>query len=287
MPSFFSNKKLIMLLTSLVILIALIGYSFRQGNRSSWIGRFARDTVGLFQYTVNVPAQYAAGLFENVDDMANAYRENKRLKSRLADYASVEQENRDLKQRNNDLKKQLGIEKDPNLSSYKKYAATVIGRSFDSWNRMLTVDKGRVNGIRSGMPVVSNGKLIGSIAKTGNFTSEVSLISNKQNVNQISAIIQNSNPRIYGMIEGYDQSKGVLLFQKIPIKSNVKKGQTVTTSGLSAMYPSGLLIGKVTSVSTDQYGLTKAAEVKPAVNLDDLMYVVIVEKLAKTSDAGE
>ncbi|RYL94683.1 rod shape-determining protein MreC [Sporolactobacillus sp. THM19-2] len=285
MPSFFSNKKLIVLLTSLIVLIALISYSLRQGSRTTWMERFVQDSAGFFQYVINVPAQYAAGFFENVSDMNHTYQENKRLKAKLEDYARLQQENRDLTQRFNELKKQLNVDKNPDLSSYTKYTAQVIARPNDGWNQMLTVDKGRMNGIRTGMPVVTPEGLIGTIEKTGNFTSRVSLITNKRNVNQISAKI--SNTGTYGMIEGFDEEKGALLFQRIPIKSNVKKGQTVVTSGLSGMYPQGLIIGKITSVSTDQYGLTRAAEVKPSANFDSINYVMIVNREAPTPDTGK
>ncbi|GGL41254.1 rod shape-determining protein MreC [Sporolactobacillus putidus] len=284
MPSFFSNKKLIVLLTSLVVLIVLISYSLRQGNKSTWPEQFVQDTVGWFQYVVNVPAQYAAGFFQNVSDIGNAYKENQKLKADLADYARVEQENRDITQRYNDLKKLMNMQNSPDLFNFIKHPAVVIGRSYDQWNQIVTVDKGRLDGIRPGMSVIAPGGLIGTISRTGNFTSEVSLISDNQNVNQISAIIQNT--KTYGMIEGYNANNGRLLFQKIPLSSNVKKGQVVTTSGLSDMYPSGLMIGTVTSVSTDQYGLTKAAEVKPSANLNDLTSVIIVERKAKTPGSG-
>jgi rod shape-determining protein MreC len=286
MPSFFSNKKLIVLLSSLIVLIALISYSLRQGDRSSWIQQFTGDTVGLFQNIVNVPAQYTAGFFQNVSDIKNAYSENKKLKSSLEDYARVEQQNKDLTQRNTQLRQMLNIGKDPVLSAYKKYPASVISRSIDQWNQQLTVNKGRINGIKAGMPVITSSGLIGNITKTGSFTSQVSLISNQQNVNQISAMILNKNSKIYGMIEGYNANKGVLLFQKIPIKANLKNGQIVTTSGLSGMYPPGLLIGKVISVSTDPYGLTKAAEVAPFVNLNDINYVMIIQKSSTAAGSG-
>lgn len=286
MSSFFSNKKLIVLLSSLIILIALISYSLRQGDRPSWIQQFTGDTVGLFQNIVNVPAQYTAGFFQNVSDIKNAYSENKKLKANLEDYARVEQQNKDLAQRNSQLRKMLNIGKDPVLASYKKYPASVISRSADQWNQLLTVNKGSINGIKAGMPVITSSGLIGSVSKTGNFTSQVSLISNQQNVNRISAMIVTKKSKIYGMIEGYSANKGVLLFQKIPIKANLKNGQVVTTSGLSGMYPPGLLIGKITSVATDPYGLTKAAEVKPFVNLNDVNYVMIIQKSSTAAGNG-
>ncbi|RYM06849.1 rod shape-determining protein MreC [Sporolactobacillus sp. THM7-7] len=284
MPSFFSNKKLIVLLTSLIVLVVLISFSLNQDRKSTWPEQFVRDTTGWFQYLLQRPAQYAAGFFGNVHDMANAYQENKQLKENLANYARVAQENRDLTHKYNELRKQLDLQNDADLSEYQKHTAMVIARSYDRWNQIVTVDKGENDGIQSGMPVITPKGLIGKIGKVGKFTSEVSLISDSRNVNQISAIIQDT--RTYGMIEGYDEKKGVLLFQKIPIKSKVKKGQMVTTSGYTGKFPSGLPIGKVTAVSTDQYGLTKSAELKPAVDLNDLTYVIIVDRKARTSDTG-
>ncbi|MCL1630513.1 rod shape-determining protein MreC [Sporolactobacillus sp. CPB3-1] len=288
MPSFFSNKKLIILLTSLIILIALISYSLRQGNRSTWTEQFVQDVIGGFQYVVSVPARYAAGFFQNVNDIERAYQENKKLKENLANYASVEQENRDLAAQNKELKALIGMKNDPALSDYKKYSATLIGRSYDQWNQLITIDKGKVNGIKNGMPVITSGKrLIGSVTKAGNFTSKVSLISDDQNTNQISAmILPKKGAPIFGMIEGYDQSKGVLTFAKIPIKAKVSKGQVVTTSGLSGKYTKGLVVGTITQVTTDQYGLTKTALIKPAADLNHLNYVLVLDRQAQESGGG-
>lgn len=278
MPSFFSNKKLIVLLTGLVVLIALISYSLKNEDNDAWPEKFVQDTVGWFQYVMNVPAQYAAGFFENVEDIRNAYNENKKLKADLEQYAQVKQDNQDLLQRYNEMKKLLNIDKTPDLSAYKKYPAMVIGRSYDDWNQILTIDKGRLDGIRSGMPVVNAQGLIGKIGKTGNFTSQVTLITNTQNINQISAKIPGAST--YGMISGYDQKRGTLSLQKVPIKAKLKKGQGVITSGLSGMYPEKLSIGKIKSVSTDQYGLTKTAEIRPSVNFNDLNYVAVIQRKA-------
>ena len=72
MPPFFSNKKLIVLLTSLILLVALVGFSLKDRGNLSWPEQFVHDTVGWFQFVVNKPAQYVAGLFGDVEEMQNA-----------------------------------------------------------------------------------------------------------------------------------------------------------------------------------------------------------------------
>ncbi len=50
------------------------------------------------------------------------------------------------------------------------------------------------------------------------------------------------------------------------------------TSGLGGLTPKGLLIGKVASVKTDNYGLADKVYIKPAGNLDDMDVVTVIKR---------
>lgn len=281
MPPFFSNKKLIILLTSLILLVALIGFSLKDRNKLSWPEQFVHDTVGWFQFVVNKPAQYVAGLFENIGEMKDVYDENKRLKAQLRDYAELSAKYNDLDQQFSRLEKQLHVD---SLMNHKVKVATVVSRSFDQWNQIITVSKGSQEGIKKGMPVQTAEGFIGRVTSVSQFTSVVTLMTDPTDNNQISAVAVNKGKTNFGMIEGYDQDKHVLLLKKISIDANVEKGDSVMTSGLGGVFPSELLIGKVVSVKPDQYGLTKIAEVKPAANFDNIEYVDIIERTSPTPD---
>ncbi|WEG14051.1 rod shape-determining protein MreC [Pullulanibacillus sp. KACC 23026] len=287
MPPFFNNKKLIILLTSLIILVALIGFSMKEREQISWPEQFVHDTVGLFQYTFSKPARYVAGFFQNLQDIRNVYEENKVLKSHLQKYAELDSNYQVLKSQYDELKKQLNISSIPDLTDYKSYVAFVIGRSFDNWNQQITVNKGLKQGIKKGMPVVTADGFIGKVTEVSQFTSVVTLVTDPSNYNQISAEVIKSGVPIDGMIEGYDDKKNELLFKKIPIDAKITKGDKVVSSGLGKVYPQGILIGTVTKVSTDQYGLTKTAEVKPAANFNNIEYVDILERLAPSVSGGD
>lgn len=285
MPPFFSNKKLILLLASLILLVALIGYSIKDRKQMAWPEQFVHDTTGWFQLVFNRPAQFVAGLFETVNNLENTYRENRALKANLEGYAKVKQDNVGLKHENDQLRKELGVFKDPTLQQFTKHPAFIVSRSYDQWNQLLTLNRGAKDGIKPDMAVISyGGYFIGKIKQVGQFTSVVSLMTDSQNTNQIAAMVQGT--QIYGMIEGYNASKGLLSFSKIPVKAALKKGQVVSTSGLGGVFPRGLIIGKVESVTTDQYGLTKIANVKPSAQLNDLTNVVIVERSVSGSNTN-
>ncbi|MFC4618148.1 rod shape-determining protein MreC [Camelliibacillus cellulosilyticus] len=289
MPPFFSNKKLIVLLTSLILLVALVGFSLKSREKLSWPEQFVHDAVGAFQFVFNKPAQYVAGFFENIGEIKDVYKENKRLKAELQDYASLHAKYDDLNQKFTRLQKQLGVQR---LDGVKKHPALVIGRSFDQWNQIITVGKGKQEGIQAGMAVTApDGSFIGKVTGVSQFTSVVTLMTDQKNNNQISANVSTDKGKgeaATGMVEGYDANHNTLLLKKLPINAKIKKGDRVVTSGLGGVYPEGLFIGTVVSVKPDEYGLTNIAEVKPAADFNHLDYVDIMERTAQIlNDTGE
>ena len=52
----------------------------------------------------------------------------------------------------------------------------------------------------------------------------------------------------------------------------------VVTTGMGTIFPSGLMVGKVEKVTTDNFDLSKVVEVKTAVNFDDLDYVTVLKR---------
>ncbi|HET7522402.1 MAG TPA: rod shape-determining protein MreC [Bacillales bacterium] len=292
MSPFFSNKRLIVLLVSLIILVALIGYSMRDRERSFWPEQFIKDTVGWFQSVLYKPAHMAAGFFENIEDIREVYHQNQVLKSHLDDYAELAEKVKRLEERNKELQKTLGKLDDPDLAEYTVRQAHVIARSPDSWNQQITINKGSQDGVKPDMAVITAEGLIGKIDAVNPFSSTVQLVSDLDRTNFIAAVIRGKDGAkdVKGMIAGYHPEKQALLFKLIPYDAQLKKGQTVVTSGLGGVIPEGLIIGKVQEVSPDQQGLTKTAYVKPAANLYDIYHVMIVDRKAlspKNKDRGE
>ena len=75
-----------------------------------------------------------------------------------------------------------------------------------------------------------------------------------------------------------------LIFKRIDSSADLKEGAKVVTSGLGGIFPKGILIGEVTEVTTDDYGLTKMAYVKPAANFSLLETVMILRRSVTTVD---
>lgn len=275
MPQFFMNKRLIILLVSIIILVALIGFSLRERSKLSWPEQFVKDTTGWVQSLVSKPAHLVAGFFGSLQDLQTTYQENKDLKSRVENLVSLEAQVQSLKKDNKDLRDILGEKK--TLADSKPLPATVIGRNPDLWHEMIIIDKGKINGIQQNMAVVTANGLVGKVKNVNQFSSTVQLLSSSDPKNRISAVIQGVT-NVYGLVEGYDNVKNELQIKAIPSSAKIQKGQTVVTSGLGGFFPSGLLIGKVVDVKPDQYGLNQTALVKPGADFYDIQNVMVITR---------
>lgn len=274
MPQFFLNKRLIILLVSIIILVALIGFSLKERKELTWPEQFVKDTTGLAQTLVSRPAHYIAGFFENISDLQNTYEENKQLKAKLNEFAQLEAKVQSLTKDNKELRNIL--DKKKALNDYEPIQATVIGRNPDRWDELLIINKGSTDGIESEMAVITSTGLIGKVKNSRQFTSTVQLLSSTDVSNRVSVEILGE--AVFGQIEGYDQKKKMLLMKRIPYEAKVEKGQTVQTSGLGGVFPSGLMIGKVEEVVPDEYGLTQMAYVKPGADFYDIEHVMVVKR---------
>lgn len=284
MPQFFLNKRLIFLLVSIIILVALIGFSLRDRESLTWPEKFVKDTTGWVTSLVSSPTHFVAGFFENLEDLQITYNENKELKKRLDKLASLEAQVHLLDEENKELRDIL--DKKESLRDFDPIQASVVARNPDRWHEMIIINKGEINGIKENMPVITSKGLVGKVKNISQFTSTVQLLSTMDPKYRISAIIQ-ADKEIYGLVEGYDEERELLLIKTIPYNAKLKKGQNVITSGLGGIFPEGLMIGKVVEVVPDQYGLNQTAYVKPGANFYDLENVMVINRTMVQPDLSE
>ena len=188
----------------------------------------------------------------------------------------MEVENAELRSQISKLKSELNIEHV--LTEYDYLNATVINRNSLYWYNLLTIDKGKKSGVKEGMVVMNSTGLIGKIVSVTAHSSDVKLITTNDTNNKISIVIHNGNNKLTGVVNGYDYDKGFLKVEGISNTETVAIGDMVYTSGLGGIFPSGILIGSVESITTDVYDLAKIINVKPSASFKDINYVTILKR---------
>ena len=243
----------------------------------SVFGSFMKDVVVSIQSVIYSPFKGLGNLLDDFSKLWDVMEENKILKSNIDKLESIEIENIELKKEKEKLKEELDI--DMVLSDYEYINSTVVSRNSLYWYNTLTIDKGSRNGIKEGMAVVNATGLIGRIENVTKGSSDVKLITTNDTNNKISVVINNGNDDFVGLINGYDYDSGFLEVEGISNTEKVNVGDVVYTSGLGGVFPSGVLIGYVESITTDVYDLAKIINVKPSANFDDINYVTVLKRV--------
>jgi rod shape-determining protein MreC len=195
------------------------------------------------------------------------YLENKKLREGLGFLKERLSETEELRLENARLRDLLSFKK---KSSHHLVAARVIGRDPSYWSSVIIIDKGRSSGVRKNSAVISPGGLVGKVIETAKTTAKVMLILDPDL--SVSAIVQRS--RQEGLVSGTLQK--TLIMRYISPEADVKTSDIIITSGLSSIYPKGIVIGEVVKAGKEFLGLSCYCLIRPAVDFWRLEEVLVV-----------
>jgi rod shape-determining protein MreC len=291
--SFFGNKRLIIVLVGLVLLISVVGFTSRERASLTWPEMFFKDAFSVVQGIFYRPAQAFSRFVQELGDAYHVYQENRALKASLDQYAQVTAELRSLKAENERLRGLLQAKS--SLRDYQFRFAEVVARNSDNWNNVITIDKGLKHGIKKDMAVMTAKGLIGRVQSVANFSATVELLTSFERSNHISAYILSEQTvngvktyhPVTGVVEEYDPRERLLIMRKIPWGIKIEAKQQVITSGLGGVIPPNLPIGYVVRVEPDDYGLTQKAYIQPSADFTQLNEVMVVERSFTVSPSGE
>lgn len=260
-----------------VIIILLIIFSKTlKSNKTNKVVGFFRDSVISIQNVVSYPFRYVFDKVDNLGELNSTMKENEILSSNVDKIDYLASENLELRKQLETMKEELGITN--TLVDYEYINATVINRNVGYWYNNITINKGSSDGIVNDMIVINSKGLVGRVYSTSKHNAVVRLITTSDTNNKISVSISHGSKYIYGLVNRYNYSKNVLEVEGISNTEDVLVGDYVYTSGLGGIYPSGILIGVVDSISTDSYDLSKIINVKAVANFDDINYVAVLKR---------
>ena len=186
-----------------------------------------------------------AAIFEAYQLMSRPFQVGPTKEERLIDARVMELQERlvELETQNQKLKELLDYSKP---QTKQGIVAPLVGRSADHWWQQVTLGRGSSEGIKVGDIVMAPGGLVGRISSVTPNSSRVLLLSDA--TSRVGAVLSRS--RSMGFIRGQGSNRAVLqFFDKVP---DVKRGDVVSTSPVSQLFPPGLPLGRVESVNLDK-----------------------------------
>ncbi|MDR2196753.1 MAG: rod shape-determining protein MreC [Coriobacteriales bacterium] len=148
--------------------------------------------------------------------------------------------------------------------------ARIISRSADTWNQMITINKGSVAGLSVGMPVMSPNGLLGQIESVSPYSSTVRLITDERS--GVACFLQAS--RAEGLVTG--SVEGLLYLEFVGLDVEVRPGDAIITSGAGGVYPKGIPIGEVASVDFLSSDVAQTIIVRPLTRVATFEEVLVL-----------
>lgn len=253
------------LIACVVVSLVLFTLSCQSG------GKGPLETVRGFFQTATMPVRYAGlAVTAPFRGLGNIFSN---LTADQATLSELQEEVEQLRARNAELEEQAGsAERLQELldlrSSYdlQSVSGTIVSGSNDSWSSTVTIDRGSASGVTSGMPVMTSAGVIGQVVSCGPSSSTVRLLSDEGS--SISALVQST--RSHGMLTG--SATGEVKLELVSSNQDVQVGDSIVTSGLGGVFPKGLPIGEVVSVTN---------------NPGELYLDIVVELYADTGSSEE
>ncbi|RLB57472.1 MAG: rod shape-determining protein MreC [Deltaproteobacteria bacterium] len=262
---------------ALVAALLAIPFFFLKANltdpsRTSWLDRVVLQVSAPIQYAATEAAGGVSAIVEEYVWLVDVKADNEAL---THDNARLRQRVRELghEARENERMRSLLSLRDELPG--ETMTAAVIGKEVSPHFRVVRVriDRGERDLLRPGMPVVSSEGLVGQIRRTWGRYSDVLLTVDRTSA--IDVVIDRTGAR--GMLRGTGESDRYLCrIQYLQRTDEVEVGDEIYTSGLGQRFPSNILIGHVTRVMRQDFGLYQEVEVSPAVNFSAVEEVLIL-----------
>lgn len=162
-------------------------------------------------------------------------------------------------------------------SPFTYVSATVVGKTMSLLQNTITIDAGENDGVKPGMPVVTDAGLVGRVTSTSSHYAMGQILWSKDL--RASAKVER------GRVDGILQWEGgeYLSLKNVAKTLDVLVGDVVITSEYSTMYPPGVRIGVVSKTSQMPGALFQTIEVTPSVDLSRLEQVFVIIHAADSS----
>lgn len=204
-------------------------------------------------------------------DNARLQEELRAVRFRLQRFEALEAENRRLRL----------LRENTADATARFLVGDVMDVDVDAFRERVILDKGAHDGVFVGQAVLDSGGVFGQVARVGQLTSEVILISDSAHALPVQ-IVRNGL-RTIALGTG-DMNRLKLAY--LPTSADVVKGDVLVTSGLGGTFPAGYPVGSVSEVKRDPAQSLADADVRPSAALDrsrELMFVWL--KAAPTEPA--
>ena len=235
---------------------------FKYNNYQSSVWFSSANTIAgkVYETSANVESYFALKETNQALTRRNYYMERQLTQLRRL-YADAT--------RQQDPKEQQGLD---SLARYELINAEVVSNELGKMDNLMTINRGRVDGVEAGMGVACGLGVVGVTYLVGDHYSVVIPVLNR--MTRISCAIRGYG--YFGVLRWYGGDAGIAYVEDIPRHARFKRGDWVETNGYSSIFPPGVMVGQIVEVYNSRDGLSYKLKVRLSTDFGNLRNVVVI-----------
>ncbi len=186
---------------------------------------------------------------------------------------------RHLEQENQRLRDLLGS---PVRFDTRRMVAEIMAVDTDPFTHQVVIDKGSLQGVTEGQPVLNEQGVVGQVVSVGKTTSRVLLITDTSH----GIPVRVARNDIRAIASGSGQLDRLLL-HNITRNTDIQEGDILLSSGLAGRFPEGYPVGRVSRVGYEEGQPFADIRVQPFAALDRVRYLLLLWPESRVIDVDE
>ncbi|MGB6188349.1 rod shape-determining protein MreC [Aeromonas molluscorum] len=266
------------LFLAVIISVAAIVADSRFGVFSH-VRVYLSSLVSPLQYIANAPSSLLDTMSTQVQTRSDLIEQTKQQEQQLFTLRSRLLKMDHLEHENQRLRELLGS---PVHNESRKMVAELLSVDSDPFSHQVLINKGALDGVYNGQPVINDQGVIGQVLHVGSTTSRVLLITDTSHGIPVR-VLRNDLRAIASGSGELDK----LELRNLPRNTDVQVGDLLVTSGLGGRFPEGYPVATVTRSDYVEGKPFAQIEAKPLVALDRLRYLLLLwtDKKPEVHDA--
>lgn len=248
--------------------------------------KMVRQGVGIMLYPLQtaalMPRDAAYAVGDYFSSLSHLQKENAALKRERVANGQALQQGQYLMAENAQLRALLAA---ADRVPVKSVMSEILYDTRDAFTRKIVVDRGAHHGIVSGQPVIDDVGVVGQVTRVFQFTSEITLLTDKD----FAIPVQVVRSGVRSIAYGRGQS-GVLDLRFMATNADIQKGDKLVTTGIDGVYPPGLSVAAVTQVESESSDAFARIMCQPSAGVGRNKHLLILmpeAKLAPRSEADD
>ncbi len=278
MRRLFENKVFIISLV-VISLFVLAALTAKENGKLNVFRNVFSVPLNPLQRGIKSVGDSIKGTINFFRDARTSQQENAELKKRLQEAERDLEKVYRLEKENEDYKKLLSF-KDQFIQEL--VGCNVTSKDVGNWFEIFTIDRGSKDGIAVNDPVINANGLVGRVSRVDLLSSKVISIIDTES--SVSARLSKSRDLVILKGDAQLRMDGLCRLDYIPPDVEVSVGDKVETSGMSSLYPKGIIIGEIIQVIKNEGQYDYYAIVKPAVDFRRLEEIAVIKMIQEGNE---